>query len=189
MKRLMILLVALMVASVSFGENGPSPLVTPSSVSGLGTIATVDSPVPVANGGTGATTAAAGLAALGGASLNGSSTVDFNVRSLTQHMGTRTLVTTQHRATVANNATTAFTGVGTISASTGGILHVVVSGGNSTIFVISAETTSVIGNSATLSATKDAVGSINVYVESGVIYVQNKLGADRNLQLIFRGIP
>jgi hypothetical protein len=34
-------------------------------------------PVSVANGGTGATTAAAGLAALGGAGLNGSSTVDF----------------------------------------------------------------------------------------------------------------
>ena len=50
---------------------------TGASVHGLGTIATVDSPVPIANGGTGATTAAAGLAALGGASLNGSSTVDF----------------------------------------------------------------------------------------------------------------
>ena len=36
-------------------------------------------PVSVANGGTGATTAAEGLAALGGASLNGSSTVDFSV--------------------------------------------------------------------------------------------------------------
>ena len=79
MKRLLILLVALLVTSVSYGENGPSPLITPSSVSGLGTIATVDSPVPVANGGTGATTAAAGLAALGGASLNGSSTTDFSV--------------------------------------------------------------------------------------------------------------
>lgn len=77
MKRLLILLVALLVASVSFGENGPSPLITPGSVSGLGTIATIDSPVPVANGGHGKTTAAEGLAALGGASLNGSSTVDF----------------------------------------------------------------------------------------------------------------
>ncbi len=37
------------------------------------------SPLAVANGGTGATTAAAGLAALGGASLNGSSTTDFSV--------------------------------------------------------------------------------------------------------------
>ncbi len=35
--------------------------------------------IPVANGGTGATTAAEALAALGGASLNGSSTVDFSV--------------------------------------------------------------------------------------------------------------
>lgn len=41
---------------------------TGSSVHGLGTISTVNSPVPVADGGTGATTAAAGLAALGGAS-------------------------------------------------------------------------------------------------------------------------
>ncbi len=36
-------------------------------------------PVPVANGGTGKTTAAEALAALGGASLNGSSTTDFSV--------------------------------------------------------------------------------------------------------------
>jgi hypothetical protein len=63
-------------------ENGPSPLITPSSVSGLGTMAVVNSPVPVANGGTGATTAAAGLAALGGASLNGSSTVAFNASTI-----------------------------------------------------------------------------------------------------------
>jgi len=39
--------------------------------------------VPVANGGTGATTAAEGLAALGGASLNGSSTVDFSGNNFT----------------------------------------------------------------------------------------------------------
>jgi hypothetical protein len=39
-------------------------------------------PVSVANGGTGKTTAAAGLAALGGASLNGSSTVDFQAEDL-----------------------------------------------------------------------------------------------------------
>ena len=82
MKKLMILLAVLMIISVSYGENGPSPLVTPGSVSGIGTIATVDSPVPVANGGTGATTAAAGLAALGGASLNGSSTVAFAAKTL-----------------------------------------------------------------------------------------------------------
>ena len=47
------------------------------SALGLGTVSTINSPVPIANGGTGKTTAAAGLAALGGASLNGSSTVDF----------------------------------------------------------------------------------------------------------------
>ena len=40
------------------------------------------SPLAVANGGTGATTAAAGLAALGGASLNGSSTVAFSASTL-----------------------------------------------------------------------------------------------------------
>jgi hypothetical protein len=39
-------------------------------------------PVSVANGGTGKTTAAEGLAALGGASLNGSSTVDFNTKKI-----------------------------------------------------------------------------------------------------------
>ncbi len=38
--------------------------------------------IPVANGGTGATTAAEGLAALGGASLNGSSTVAFNALTI-----------------------------------------------------------------------------------------------------------
>jgi hypothetical protein len=48
------------------------------SALGLGTVSTVNSPVPVANGGTGKTTAAEGLEALGGASLNGSSTVAFN---------------------------------------------------------------------------------------------------------------
>jgi hypothetical protein len=44
-------------------------------------------PVSVANGGTGKTTAAEGLAALGGASLNGSSTVDFAAQELTAFSG------------------------------------------------------------------------------------------------------
>lgn len=39
-------------------------------------------PVSIANGGTGKTTAAEGLAALGGASLNGSSTVAFNASTI-----------------------------------------------------------------------------------------------------------
>jgi hypothetical protein len=64
----------------AFGENGPTPKVVVGS-SGISdgsvTNAKLAEPVSVANGGTGKTTAAAGLAALGGASLNGSSTVDF----------------------------------------------------------------------------------------------------------------
>ena len=41
----------------------------------------LSSPLAIVNGGTGATTAATGLAALGGASLNGSSTVDFSMKN------------------------------------------------------------------------------------------------------------
>jgi hypothetical protein len=76
-----LLIIGFLCSSVT-AENGPSPLVTPGSVSGLGTMAVVDSPVPVANGGTGKTTAAEALAALGGASLNGSSTVAFNASTI-----------------------------------------------------------------------------------------------------------
>jgi len=49
---------------------------------GLGTISTVDSPVPIANGGTGATSAATGLAALGGAALNGNIAVPFSASTI-----------------------------------------------------------------------------------------------------------
>lgn len=84
MKKLLITLlltVGFMLAAYG-AENGPAPLVTTGSVSGLGTIATIDSPVPIANGGTGKTTAAEALTALGGASLNGSSTVAFNASTI-----------------------------------------------------------------------------------------------------------
>jgi hypothetical protein len=66
---------------IAFGENGPTPKVVIGSTGisdGSVTNAKLGEPVSVANGGTGKTTAAAGLAALGGASLNGSSTVPFN---------------------------------------------------------------------------------------------------------------
>lgn len=85
MKRLLILLMILAIAGVSFGENGPTPqvIVGSSGISdGSVTNAKLAEPVSVANGGTGATTAAAGLAALGGASLNGSSTVAFNASTI-----------------------------------------------------------------------------------------------------------
>lgn len=58
---------------LGFGVGGADVASLSSTGLSLGT------PLSVANGGTGATTAAAGLAALGGASLNGSSTVDFSV--------------------------------------------------------------------------------------------------------------
>ena len=70
---------------IAFGENGPTPkiVVGSSGISdGSVTPAKLSGPIPIANGGTGATTAAAGLAALGGASLNGSSTVAFNASTI-----------------------------------------------------------------------------------------------------------
>jgi hypothetical protein len=93
MKKLILLLVLLTTAS--YGADYHSPYdpgaarntlsnVTPATgraALGLGTISTVNSPVPVANGGTGKTTAAEALAALGGASLNGSSTVNFTAKN------------------------------------------------------------------------------------------------------------
>lgn len=77
------ILLCLLLASIGFAFAG-GPVIPPSAsaVSGLGTMAVVNSPVPIANGGTGATSAATGLAALGGASLNGSSTVDFLAQNL-----------------------------------------------------------------------------------------------------------
>ena len=59
-------------------------------------------PISVANGGTGATTAAAGLVALGGASLNGSSTVDFAAANV----GAATLGVTGHSTLKTVSATT-----------------------------------------------------------------------------------
>ena len=52
---------------IAFGENGPTPkiVVGSSGISdGSVTPAKLSGPIPIANGGTGATTAAAGLAAL-----------------------------------------------------------------------------------------------------------------------------
>jgi hypothetical protein len=82
-----LLIIGFLCSSVT-AENGPSPLVTPGSVSGLGTMAVVNSPVPVDKGGTGKTTAAAALVALGGGSLNGSSTVDFVANKVSVADGT-----------------------------------------------------------------------------------------------------
>jgi len=70
---------------IAFGENGPTPqiIVGSSGISdGSVTNAKLAEPVSVANGGTGKTTAAEALAALGGASLNGSSTVNFLTEDL-----------------------------------------------------------------------------------------------------------
>jgi len=70
---------------IAFGENGPTPkiVVGSSGISdGSVTNAKLAEPVSVANGGTGKTTAAEALAALGGASLNGSSTVAFNASTI-----------------------------------------------------------------------------------------------------------
>jgi hypothetical protein len=57
---------------------------TDSIADGSITNAKLAEPVSVANGGTGKTTAAAGLAALGGASLNGSPTINFSAASIRQ---------------------------------------------------------------------------------------------------------
>jgi hypothetical protein len=74
-------------------------------------------PVSVANGGTGKTTAAAGLAALGGASLNGSSTVAFNastingVAPLTANEKTQALVGSSTVSHTAQNYTIPSSGI------------------------------------------------------------------------------
>jgi hypothetical protein len=76
----LVICLCLFAAVVAHGENGPTPkiVVGSSGISdGSVTNAKLAEPVSVANGGTGKTTAAEALAALGGASLNGSSTVDF----------------------------------------------------------------------------------------------------------------
>jgi hypothetical protein len=77
----LVVCLCLFVGVIASGENGPTPqvIVGSSGISdGSVTNAKLAEPVSIANGGTGATTAEAGLAALGGASLNGSSTVAFN---------------------------------------------------------------------------------------------------------------
>lgn len=63
--------------TLGFCVNGAQ--VATISSTGLG----LSTPLSLVNGGTGATTASAGLAALGGASLNGSSTVNFAAKNLT----------------------------------------------------------------------------------------------------------
>lgn len=70
---------------ITFAENGPTPqvIVGSSGISdGSVTNAKLAEPISVANGGTGKTTAAEALSALGGASLNGSSTVAFNALTI-----------------------------------------------------------------------------------------------------------
>lgn len=87
MKRLYLIVLGLwLLTACAFGQNGPTPQVVVGS-SGISdgsvTNAKLAEPVSIANGGTGKTTAAEALAALGGASLNGSSTVEFKAKSYT----------------------------------------------------------------------------------------------------------
>ncbi|NCU30061.1 hypothetical protein EOM60_05695 [Candidatus Saccharibacteria bacterium] len=200
MKNLMILLAVLMIASVSFGENGPSPLITPSSVSGLGTIATVDSPVPIANGGTGATSAATGLAALGGASLNGSSAVDFAVKALTIHNTTAQLksgpftATTKSMSLLGNaNATAGSSGtlIAVGSGRVAGHLYVIDYAGGVALtgaFLFVGQTLTKLAGDASLTATKDNASTLNIYYESGVLVWQNNRASTRYPAALFTGV-
>jgi hypothetical protein len=77
MKKLLTIALILCTLTSSAQMRGGSQF-DPGAVRSNLTNITSGSALSVANGGTGATTAAAGLAALGGASLNGSSTVPFN---------------------------------------------------------------------------------------------------------------
>jgi hypothetical protein len=77
MKKLLTILLVLCTLTSSAQMRGGSQFDPGAARANLTNI-TSGSALSVANGGTGATTAAAGLAALGGASLNGSSTVPFH---------------------------------------------------------------------------------------------------------------
>jgi hypothetical protein len=81
MKKLLTIALVLCTLTSSAQMRGGSQF-DPGAVRSNLTNITSGSALSVANGGTGKTTAAEGLAALGGASLNGSSTVDFNTKKI-----------------------------------------------------------------------------------------------------------
>ena len=84
--------------------------------------------VPVANGGTGATTAAEGLAALGGASLNGSSTVNFNIKNIYGALSNQSAPT--YSFTGDTDTGVYSNGSNVLGLAAGGVTGLVTSGGN-----------------------------------------------------------
>jgi hypothetical protein len=182
----MILLAVLMIASVSYGENGPSPLITPSSVSGLGTIATVDSPVPVANGGTGATTADLALSNLGTQAwtaeektqaLVGSATVNFSAQKTTIGTTTLKIISGTEYFVMAPDAVVVSSVIGS-STLTSIIGRFFIHDGyytNGAIGDIYGKAPVITGQTSTLfSETKDNAATINIYYEGTNIKIQNK---------------
>jgi len=88
-------------------------------------------PVSVANGGTGKTTEAEALAALGGASLNGSSTVDFNTKKIYGSQSNQSAPTYSFSG---NTDTGIYSnGPDTLGLAAGGVAGLVTSGGNTAI--------------------------------------------------------
>lgn len=171
-------------------------------------------PVSIANGGTGKTTAAEALAALGGASLNGSSTVAFNastingVAPLTANEKTQALVgsttvnflakdltatyfisLSKTLSPISASSVVTFTELGAVNASThAGLLYVQnSSNGDTTILSLAnASTTFVVGDTQ-IGVTKDEDTNINVYVESGYVRIQNTYTSAANVRVLYVG--
>lgn len=154
-------------------------------------------PISVANGGTGKTTAAEALAALGGASLNGSSTVGFAARSYALPIvGAYSYVEIATSvASLATNTTAIFNicgdiGVSSERAPTGFVIVGVPDGPYLDEVTVSGNVTALLrASSSVVSATKDTANRVNVYFEGGKLVVQNKLAFNAaNLFVIFRGV-
>lgn len=150
-------------------------------------------PVSVANGGTGKTTAAEALAALGGASLNGSSTVDFSAKVSSRNPGAVSGVTEQEVELSADEIISLGDAIPTApSTYQNGILEIYdFSVVRFALFNLRGgqEVTDEILDSADFfSVTKDTPFSVNVYFEGTTVKIQNKRTSTATLLLSYRGL-
>lgn len=138
---------------------------------------TSGSALGVANGGTGKTTAAEALAALGGASLNGSSTVDFLARKVTVGNTTKKIISGTEYFEMAPDAVVVSSVIGSILVS-GIVGRAFIYDGFYTqgaIIDIYGKNPAITGQTNNLfSAAKDNANTINVYYEGTEIKIQNK---------------
>ena len=176
MKKLLTLILVLCTLA-AFAEMRGGALYDPGAArSNLSNI-TSGSTLAVANGGTGATTAAAGLAALGGASLNGSSTVDFLARKITVGATTKKIISGTEYFAMPPDSVVVSSIIGS-DAITGIIGRVFIHDGyytNGAIIDIYGKDPAITGQTSALYSTiKDNASTINVYYEGTEIKIQNK---------------